>query len=82
MIFKKNFRKSAALFVTASAVFTLTSAFTLPKMFSSKIALGAEATICDCALLGGNNNCAANNYGASCAGVVLYCSDYNSNCEG
>ncbi|MDN3548809.1 hypothetical protein [Mucilaginibacter aquaedulcis] len=57
--------------------------FSLSKIYSPKIALGSESVICDCALLGGNNNCAANNYGADCAPTSdSMCADYNTNCEG
>lgn len=36
---------------------------------------------CNCAFLGGNDNCLANNYGSVCAsGENINCQDYNSNC--
>lgn len=53
------------------------------SFFSPKIARAGFDVVCDCALFGGNKNCAANNYGANCApSGSSACSSYSSNCEG
>jgi hypothetical protein len=70
-----------SLLFTGIAVVCISSGFSLSRIYSPKIALGAEAVVCDCSLLGTNHYCAANNYGANCAPQTLLCSDYNSNCE-
>ncbi len=51
--------------------------------FRLKTAQAALDIECDCALLGGNNNCLANNYGAQCApDGTVNCQSKNANCGG
>lgn len=69
----------AALAITAAS---FTSASSGSSAFRLKEAQAVEAVDCDCALLGGNDKCLANNYGASCAPEGTNdCQSYNKNCQ-
>ena len=73
---------TASLLIGA-VVFNLSAGSAVKRFFEPKIARAADDITCDCALLGGNQNCAANNYGAQCApDGTTSCSNYSNNCEG
>jgi hypothetical protein len=70
----------AALAVAAASFTYETSK---PSSFRLKTAQAAYAVECDCALLGGNDKCLANNYGSQCASAgTENCQSHNSNCGG
>ena len=77
----------ASLFLSVVATLAITTAsFTSnssgTSAFRLKEAQAVEAVDCDCALLGGNDKCLANNYGASCAPEGTNdCQSYNKNCQ-
>jgi len=79
--------KFAFLFGSALAIVitfaSLSSGNANSNAFRLKTAQAAFDVSCDCALFGGNNKCAANNYGAQCAAAgTIDCSSRNSNCGG
>ena len=71
-----------AMAITIS-VFSMTSGKSDGQPFRLKKAQAALTVACDCAFWGGNSNCLANNYGASCAADgTAQCEGFNSNCGG
>lgn len=62
---------------------SITSGNSRGNAFRLKAANANPDVNCNCSLLGGNKECLANNYGASCAPAgTANCSNYNPNCGG
>jgi hypothetical protein len=81
---KNIFQGLVALFLIAIVTVNLSFGSSVKHLFRPKLARADDPIWCDCALLGGNKNCAVNNYGSSCAPIQedINCSLYNGNCGG
>jgi len=81
---RKNILKGALAFLLITAVtVNLSFAGSRKSYFHTKLARAAFDIECNCALFGGNTNCAVNNYGSTCAPAgTTNCSTYNGNCGG
>lgn len=78
---KSIFQLLAAALIVAIVTTCFMYGGILKPVFHPKLARASLTVTCDCALLRGNNNCLANNYGASYTSTEN-CQAYNSNCGG